>query len=162
MCIFVCVLMSHGDVTKSYGMHIAAVNEMIKTCEDKLGQTRVLGPVFLWETNETASVQYYNCWKRASKLNKLLTQVDDHGIFGDLGYVDEFKDLKKAIARLGSYLKKSNKLSDAAINAIKEQALINADADPNLPKNQRSKYSTAATTYWDSDEEDPGTLDLIK
>jgi hypothetical protein len=65
--------MSHGDVTKSYGMHIAAVNEMIMTCEDELGRMRLLGHEFRWEQIHTPGVKQEDklneCWIRAIKLN---------------------------------------------------------------------------------------------
>jgi hypothetical protein len=130
---------------------LAAIDEQIGLCEDELTWARgvvVLGANFAWEFIRTDKERLMACLVRMRKLDKLMHEVK-RDKFVELGYKDEFVELKTEIKRLYVSMKKSKD----EIQKLKDAAKTIEETSADLPNNQNSPHGSSALFYYDSDED---------
>ncbi len=129
-------------------LQIAAIDEQIDLHVQEL---RWLG-AFEWErSTKTENDKLIYCLARKIKLNKLKRSVENQR-FVEMGYLDEFKELKLEIIRL----KRNLSLKAEDVVRYKEEAkdYIRSNKIANLSTTQDSPYTKGADTRYISEEDD--------
>jgi hypothetical protein len=129
-------------------LQIAAIDEEIEECERELEVHFFTGTQYEWTLKLDSMDRLKSCLVRKLKLSKLKSEVK-RPKFVELGYLDEFIDIKKEIVDL----RLSLNINDGEFNDLKSQAVSEAKSSPDIPMDKESDYKKNSNCVYDSDSD---------